>query len=317
MTLLYKNAMGRTNLQISQNFQYAVSMLEKLIASPVLIKSHTTIFEEVSLKHDDVHAALLNRAHDSVKLENILSCLLQETLVVIKRQMGSYLSDPSDEMLEATKSAPPHNIHCERILGMADFLIRRAPNATIGFVDCKVKAKLNKTMEWLDAKSINEQNQLIDFAITEGARRRRSHKTQQREIESEIIQRREESIKKKENKERKKLKIDVVDKLAKGQLFINDEIFCNVETRQKQVLAKIINGEDMTGQLLKHKWECINDNDTFYFGRIVLRLSASETKLDRFVIAYWSIDEENSEDSELNVDTLITDMISKHLMFEF
>lgn len=138
-------------------------------------------------------------------------------------------------------------------------------------------------MEWLDAKSINEQNQLIDFAITEGARRRRSDKTQQREIE--IIQRREESIKKKENKERKKLKIDV-DKLAKGQLFINDKIFCNVETRQKQVLAKIINGEDMTGQLLKHKWECINDNDTLFFGRIVLRLSASETKLDRFVIAY-------------------------------
>jgi hypothetical protein len=74
--------------------------------------------------------------------------------------------------------------------------------------------------------------------------------------------------------------------LAKGQLFINDEIFCNVETRQKQVLAKIINGEDMTGQLLKHKWEFINDNDTLFFGRIVLRLTASETKLDRFVIAY-------------------------------
>jgi hypothetical protein len=51
-------------------------------------------------------------------------------------------------------------------------------------------------MEWLDAKSINEQNQLIDFAITEGARRQRSHKTQQPEIESEIIQRREESRKK-------------------------------------------------------------------------------------------------------------------------
>ena len=49
----------------------------------------------------------------------------------------------------------------EHTLGLADHLMRMAPNITIGFVDGKVKRKINKTLEWLSNKTEDEQENKI------------------------------------------------------------------------------------------------------------------------------------------------------------
>ena len=51
---------------------------------------------------------------------------------------------------------------------MVDAQLRRAPNATIGFIDGKVKFKKNETLQWLDSKSESIQKQIVAFSVTEG-----------------------------------------------------------------------------------------------------------------------------------------------------
>ena len=79
-------------------------------------------------------------------------------------------------MLEATKSAPVHNIASERILGLTDSQWRRAPNATIGFIDGKVKGKKNKVLAWLKEKPLEVQDRLISYVISRARRYRAARK---------------------------------------------------------------------------------------------------------------------------------------------
>ena len=59
----------------------------------------------------------------------------------------------------------------EQILGLTDHQCRRAPNATIGFIDGKVKAKKNKTLKSLDSKDEHEQK-IFAFAINRARKMR-------------------------------------------------------------------------------------------------------------------------------------------------
>ena len=81
-------------------------------------------------------------------------------------------------MLKQGKSAPVHNIMSERILGMTDHQTQRAANAKMGFIEGKVKASTNKTLQWLDCKDYGEQDSIVSFALkrareVRGIRRKR------------------------------------------------------------------------------------------------------------------------------------------------
>ena len=71
---------------------------------------------------------------------------------VFKNQLSKETTDDEDteEVLAATQSARPNTINVERCLGMVQQLWARAPTATMGFIDAKVKAKMNRTVGWLD-----------------------------------------------------------------------------------------------------------------------------------------------------------------------
>ena len=100
----------------------------------------------------------------------MLQKLLQGSVSVLERQLQSYLtgelSNPTPEMIEITKAAPLHNIFSDQVLAMTDHRYHRAPNATMGFIDSKVKAAKNKTLAWLKTKSNEEQDRLISFSVT-------------------------------------------------------------------------------------------------------------------------------------------------------
>ena len=50
---------------------------------------------------------------------------------------------------------------------MTDHQYHRAPNATMGFIDNKIKAAKNKTLaSLLKTKSKDEQDRLISFSVT-------------------------------------------------------------------------------------------------------------------------------------------------------
>ena len=76
---------------------------------------------------------------------------------VIEHQMKEHiegsLANIPPAIAAQTLSAPARNIFAEHTLGLADHLMRKAPNITIGFLDGKVKSKFNKTLDWLSNKT--------------------------------------------------------------------------------------------------------------------------------------------------------------------
>ena len=56
----------------------------------------------------------------------------------------------------------------EHTLGLADYLYRKASNIKVGFLDGKVECKINGTMQWLCAHSLNEQENI--FCIRQAQR---------------------------------------------------------------------------------------------------------------------------------------------------
>ena len=109
-------------------------------------------------------------------LQAILHALLCGAMEVLRKQLGRYLTgdlaNPTSHTLELSSSAPLHNIFAEQALGMVDHQARRAPNATWGFIDGKVKFAKNHTISWLDSKTPEEQERIVDFVVKRGRRMR-------------------------------------------------------------------------------------------------------------------------------------------------
>ena len=94
--------------------------------------------------------------------------LITGIIEVIERQMYHYIEViyPTFQhlsMASQTLSAPAHNMFAEQTLGLADYHFRNAYNVKIGFVDAKVKSKINKTLPWLCSKPHNEQEKFLNF----------------------------------------------------------------------------------------------------------------------------------------------------------
>ena len=48
--------------------------------------------------------------------------------------------------------------------------MRKPPNITIGFVERKVKSKINKTLDWLSNKTEDVQDSIVKFCMKQGKR---------------------------------------------------------------------------------------------------------------------------------------------------
>ena len=120
------------------------------------------------------------------------------------RYLRGDLSAPTKEMLAKTEGAPLNNIQSERILGLGDHQLRRAPNATIGYIEGKLKFVSGKTMKWLDNQDKEQQSQILKFARTEGRKLKQKMAVQSVALQKEIIQRKQVVGQKKIKSERKK-----------------------------------------------------------------------------------------------------------------
>ena len=53
----------------------------------------------------------------------------------------------------------------EKVLGLADYHLRRSQNAKTGFVDGKVTTRINRTLAWLSNKTKQEPDKIVQFSI--------------------------------------------------------------------------------------------------------------------------------------------------------
>ena len=94
----------------------------------------------------------------------------------------------------------------EKTLGLADYHFRNAHtcNVKIGFVDAKVKSKINKTIPWLCSKPHNEQEKIIKFCKGQAQKLKLLIHTHELNIAKEQDQRLLERDQKKDSSYRRK-----------------------------------------------------------------------------------------------------------------
>ena len=95
---------------------------------------------------DEVLHSLRSAALSISEIECLAEILLRLIAGVVdvieKEYIEGSLANIPPAIAAQTLSAPAHNMFAEQTLGLADHLMRKAPNITIGFVDGKVKTKL-------------------------------------------------------------------------------------------------------------------------------------------------------------------------------
>ena len=109
-------------------------------------------------------------------LGGILLQLITSTIEVITKKMGEYIdggfaSLPPSNAFQ-TLSAPAHNMFAEKTLGLADHHLRISQNTKIGFVDGKVKTRIDRTLTWLSNKTKQEQDKIVQFSIPQASKMR-------------------------------------------------------------------------------------------------------------------------------------------------
>ena len=163
---------GISNLDSVNYIKMCLENLNALKESPLMTLQAKTDTFGVSLDVDSdaVLNELQNSAtteQDKIVLNDILVQLLEGMIYVIKAQLHDYLEGTlahlSPSIVLQASSTPVHNMFDEHTLGLADYLYKKASNITVGFLDGKVKCKINGTMQWLCAHSLNEQENIVKF----------------------------------------------------------------------------------------------------------------------------------------------------------
>lgn len=264
---------------------------------------------------------------DADQFSAAMDALLQGCVRVLERQLADYitgdLSSPTPQMLHITKSAPVHNIASERILGLTDSQYRRAPNATIGFIDAKVKGKKNKTLPWLKSKPLEEQDRLISYAVCRARKYQVIRKEREAQTTLDYQKRLKEKIQKKDKSFRGKVERKIEDAMANMPEDFESELLSFLEksdnmskSRCQSVVQMLQDPESLVGKYIYHIWDMGDEGDVPYCGQI-LELKVSKKKPAKLRIAYWLPEEmeEDSADSSSKISEALTDYLIGDLTF--
>ena len=101
-------------------------------------------------------------------------------------------------------------MEAERIMAMTDAQMRRAPNANMDYVEAKVKAKANHTIDWLSSQS--SEQELHSLIAVKRSRVLSAQKKERRaKVEKELLNRLHQQSQKKDAAEKRKLEKRVAE----------------------------------------------------------------------------------------------------------
>ena len=82
---------------------------------------------------------------------------------------------------------------------------RRAPNDTINYISSRMRAKMNKTVDYLDSLPQEQSEKLVNWAIGKGRKKRNESRVRQKDLMQQMSSRVAIKRQKKEDKERRKI----------------------------------------------------------------------------------------------------------------
>ncbi|KAI8783880.1 Protein bric-a-brac 2 [Biomphalaria glabrata] len=318
MALFYAAEGQRNHFDMVKHIKKALNFIQKVLDSPeVLYRSEMDAFDFPLLNNETLKSLLL--INSTKYLNETIKVVAQATLNVLNRQYFRYLhgdlSDPSIQTKHMAASAPLHNVWAERTLGFYNLLYQKSPNAEMTFLDGKTKAKVNKALDWVSIKTIDEQEKILNFCLSRGAAARKLGKSRRKRNGEVIMHRLEESGQKRDTGKRKKLAKDIKDALQDSSVpILQTKHFTALSDQQKLRITDMLNENQLNilGSNIDHLWN-LNGVDVLYRGKIVSRSKQFEESIT-FTISYWKYDED-AEDYTLPLIDLLCDIILGDLTF--
>ena len=221
------------------------------------------------LVQTDTVLVLLRTAESDNYFKEIAKSLAEGFIIVLKRQLAPYLSgalsNPSRDVINSTLEAPVHNMHSERALGMFDALSKRAHNATTGFLDGKVKCKINKTFNWLMQLNLSKQKDIITFAIKQAVANRKLLLVRKSEIDAAAKLRQVETAQKRDKTERRKIERAIKLDLDKN---VEPKTFASFSDETRDIIRQILNKDPgLLQRSINHIWD-VEGKDVIFMGSI-------------------------------------------------
>ena len=314
---LYTNS-GISNLDSINYIKMCLQNLNALKENPLMMLQANTDTFGVSLDvgSDAVVNELQNSAtteQDKLVLNDILVQLLEGVICVIKKQLHDYLegtlTNLSPSIVHQASSAPVHNMFAEHTLGMADYLYRKASNIKVGFLDGKVKCKINGTMQWLCAHSQDKQEDIVKFCIRQGQRVKLVNKQHEHNVSILQDQRIKVKIQKKENSLRRKIE-KKLQCVAEKELDLSNE-FQDISECKKNVILSVLSNESVLNGLYFEQLWYVDNQNVLYNGHIICVKQSKKSQVPKVVITYWKNDEceEEGDNVTLTLYGLLADYI--------
>ena len=124
MKILYCNNEGKSNLELVSILKASVNRLQYLVNTPELFLTTSEDLFAEKLNENDETLKCLQSEIPPLEMNILMTMALQCVLDVLQRQLQPYLtgtlSNPTEEMLSRSQSAPIHNMHSEQTLALTD-----------------------------------------------------------------------------------------------------------------------------------------------------------------------------------------------------
>ena len=201
----------------------------------------------------------------------------------------------------------------EQTLGLADHLMRQAPNITIGFVDGKVKSKINKTLNWLSNKTGDEQGNIVKFCIKQGRKSKALCQSHEEYVAKMQDERLIEKNQKKDSRFRKTLQ-KKLNSVAEGRSELSVEFVDLTDDQMKTILEVLANPCTINGLYCEHLW-FVNQQNVMYKGHVINVKCSKKSTTPKVTVTYWKYEEteEEGEDVTMTLIEFLVDCINGDL----
>ena len=178
-----------TSLTHMEAYQLALNAMDQL-------KTMIAAFDVDSLTCDvfgnaiEKHTAIWKLdAAEKANGHLIVMKMLEKTLDVLERQYLPYTKFNLEKAAKDTRATPTHNMGAKKIVGLFSAAQDRAPNATILFLNSKIKARRNRTIIKLQELSDGKRSGMIKAAIIITKQEKKKSIRYASELHSEIVRR--------------------------------------------------------------------------------------------------------------------------------
>ena len=242
----------------------------------------------------------------------IVMKMLEKTLDVLERQYLPYTKFNLEEAAKDTRATPTHNMGAEEIVGLFSAAQDRAPNATILFLNSKIKARRNRTIIKLQELGDGKRSGMIKAAIIIAKQEKKKSIRYASELHSEIVRRMQQKDVKRQQASRKTVEKKIASIKSKSIDVMMEVLSC---TREQALKVRDILDWKVTDSEILHKW--LGEKNPLalelWHGHIEKRKGAS------YCVCYWEHNGcyEDGTDYLVSPRSLAADYLCEELHFVY